>query len=185
MSEWAEVGSQFPNRLREAREKRGLNKKQLAELTNVTSQAIATFEATNGKHKNPRLTTIIEIAKVLEVSIDWLCDVPTRNATTPVEALLTVLDVFQPTIEVGDGKSSPFVTLSFSVESGENNGNELKSFISQYQLIQTLKETGNSYNTDTTDTINAIRQHLLDRYRHLPQLPDYQFVKAYEAKSNT
>ena len=57
------------NRIREARERKGLTQMKLAELVDLS--AIAVFNIESGK-SSPNLKNIIQIAKLLEVSIDAL-----------------------------------------------------------------------------------------------------------------
>lgn len=65
----------FARRLKESRERSGLKQKELAEQVNVTPQTISAYEKAevDGKGKNPTLENAVEIAKVLNVSLDWLC----------------------------------------------------------------------------------------------------------------
>ena len=60
---------EFGRRLREMRKKRGLEQASLAELSGVQSSSISNFE--HGKRK-PSLDTIVRLAEVLMVSIDYL-----------------------------------------------------------------------------------------------------------------
>ena len=57
------------NRIREARERKGLTQMKLAEFVDLST--IAIFNIESGK-SSPNLKNIIQIAKVLEVSIDAL-----------------------------------------------------------------------------------------------------------------
>lgn len=57
-------------RLRTAREQRGLTRIQLGKDVCITEQAIYYFE--NGL-RIPSVHTLTEIAAVLDVSLDWLC----------------------------------------------------------------------------------------------------------------
>lgn len=178
-----EATLKLPQKLRELRESKGFTKKHLADLAGVSQQAIANFESEDGnKTQTPRLSTLIQLAKALEVSLDSLCEMPFQNSIKPVEALLTVLEVFQPQIEISDGKSAPFVTLSFIIENDKISSRDTAELIKQYQLIQTVREAGEKSNTDTTDTIKAIRQDLVYRYKDLPSLPAYDFLVNYESK---
>lgn len=73
----------FAKRMKEAREKKGLKQKELAEKIGVTPQTISAYEKTG---KAPTMDNAISIAKILDVSLDWLCginqDVKKQNGTT-------------------------------------------------------------------------------------------------------
>lgn len=73
----------FAKRLKETREQRGMKQKELAEKINVTPQTVSAYEKADieGKGKNPTLENAISAAKVLGVSLDWLCglDGPDEN----------------------------------------------------------------------------------------------------------
>lgn len=67
----------FAKRLKKAREQRGMKQKELAEKIDVTPQTISAYEKADveGKGKNPTLENAISAAKVLGVSLDWLCGI--------------------------------------------------------------------------------------------------------------
>ena len=67
----------FALRLKEARERQGLNQAQLADRANMQPSAIAHFEA--GRRK-PSFENVRRLAKALEVSSDFLLGVPTAMA---------------------------------------------------------------------------------------------------------
>ncbi len=58
-----------PNRLKEAREKKGLSQRELAKLAAVSQPAIFYFE--NGK-KRPNADTLEILADILGVTMDYL-----------------------------------------------------------------------------------------------------------------
>lgn len=60
----------FGQRLREVREKRQFSQQDLADQLGMSVQHISRLE--NGKYDNPKADTVILIAKVLDVSIDYL-----------------------------------------------------------------------------------------------------------------
>lgn len=62
------------------REKRRLTQKQLSELSGVTQQAISKIET--GERKNPQITTLHKIAKVLNCTIDELIREPGKESVT-------------------------------------------------------------------------------------------------------
>lgn len=59
----------FGKKLRQLREAKGLTTREFADLADIAYSQIWTFESGKG---NPTLTTLIAIAKVLDVSIDEL-----------------------------------------------------------------------------------------------------------------
>lgn len=66
----------FASNVRKYRKARGLSQDDLAQKLNITKQTISAYEratVSDNKGKNPTLRTAIEIAKVLQVSLDALC----------------------------------------------------------------------------------------------------------------
>lgn len=70
----------FEHRLLEARKKKGLTQKQVAEQAEIH---VASYSAYENNHKTPPVDILRRIANVLDVSMDWLCknekDLPTVN----------------------------------------------------------------------------------------------------------
>jgi len=62
--------SNISKSLRKLKKTKGLFQEKLARLADVANNTIVKIEA--GKNKNPTLTTLKKIAKVLEVSVDDL-----------------------------------------------------------------------------------------------------------------
>lgn len=75
----------FAKRMKEARGKNGLKQKELAEKIGVTPQTISAYEKAG---KAPTMDNAISIAKILDVSLDWLCgidrDVKKQNDITTI-----------------------------------------------------------------------------------------------------
>jgi transcriptional regulator with XRE-family HTH domain len=67
----------FATRLREARERQGLNQAQLAQRAEMQPSAIAHFEANRRK---PSFENVRRLAKALDVSSDYLLGVKTAMA---------------------------------------------------------------------------------------------------------
>ena len=65
----------FAQRMKRSRGRLGIKQKDLAERVGVTPQTISAYENADvgGKGKNPTLENAVEIAKALDVSLDWLC----------------------------------------------------------------------------------------------------------------
>lgn len=183
---WTETENLLPYRLKEARKKLKLTQKQVATNIQISPQAYQKYESTSvEKHNDPSLDTTVKLAKELNVSVDWLLGLECPYSVPAVEAMMIVLDSFSPDIKLGDGEDSPFLTLTFNENNADNNGKEIKDFVEQYLFMKKVEIEGLQSKTDTTDIVNAIRNHLLDRYRYLPKLPDYDFVIEHEKKETT
>lgn len=65
----------FAQRMKQAREKKGLKQNELAKAVGVTPTTISAYEKsdTDGNGKKPTLENAQAIAEVLGVSLDWLC----------------------------------------------------------------------------------------------------------------
>lgn len=59
----------FGDRMKEARKRKGLTQKELAQLVNLQESSVSLYE---GNKREPRLDTAENIASVLGVSINWL-----------------------------------------------------------------------------------------------------------------
>lgn len=71
----------FPERLRSARESRGLSQAQLAEKAGLQSAAIAHFEA---GRRSPSLKNLRALAEALAVSSDYLIGLEKQQTTIDV-----------------------------------------------------------------------------------------------------
>lgn len=69
----------FAKRLREARECNGLKQSELASKAHITPATVSAYELfdENSTGKKPSLHNAIELAKALNVSLDWLCNLST------------------------------------------------------------------------------------------------------------
>lgn len=66
--------SAFGERLKEARNKKGLTQQELSEMTGISKIMISSYENPNSKNgKNPTLSNVYLLANALDVSIDFLC----------------------------------------------------------------------------------------------------------------
>lgn len=61
----------FCDRLKSARKQAGLTQQQAAEVLNLSTRSYQRYEAVNGQC-DPPIQTLIEMADLLDVSIDWL-----------------------------------------------------------------------------------------------------------------
>jgi transcriptional regulator with XRE-family HTH domain len=59
----------FGNRMKQAREKKGLTQRELASLLNLQVSTVSLYETNK---REPRFETIKDISRVLDVSADWL-----------------------------------------------------------------------------------------------------------------
>lgn len=60
----------FGQRLAQLRERRGLSQRQLAALVGIRGPSLAEYET---QATWPSVPTLIALADVLDVSLDWLC----------------------------------------------------------------------------------------------------------------
>ena len=61
----------FCDRLKSARKQAGLTQQQAAEALNLSMRSYQRYEAVNGQC-DPPIQTLIEMADLLDISIDWL-----------------------------------------------------------------------------------------------------------------
>lgn len=73
----------FAKRLKEARQKKGWSQTELAKAANTTATTVSKYEAGSETSK-PSLELAIAFAKVLGVSLDWLCGIEQNTDTTNI-----------------------------------------------------------------------------------------------------
>lgn len=61
----------FAERLKQVRKKAGYTQQQAAEALNLATRSYQRYEAINGQC-DPPLCTLIEMANLFDVSVDWL-----------------------------------------------------------------------------------------------------------------
>lgn len=71
----------FADRLKQARESKGLSQKDLAKAIGTTPQAVANYESPSGKRGRPTIESVAAFANVLSCSTDWLLGVDNRPFT--------------------------------------------------------------------------------------------------------
>ena len=76
----------FSLRLREARERKKLTQKQLADAAEITAASVSAYEKIDGT-KSPSIDIAIRLAKALGVSLDWLSGLPDDIASNAKDAL--------------------------------------------------------------------------------------------------
>lgn len=74
------IGSNILNKRQEKR----MTQEKLAECLGVTRQAVSDWERDANK---PEIQNLIDLAKLFEVSIDWLCGVESAGSETIYEKL--------------------------------------------------------------------------------------------------
>lgn len=149
----------FAKRLREARTKKGLTQKELAQITGISGAMLSAYESTGAKAgKNPTLATAYTLANCLDVSIDWLCGNDSVAITDDTEIILSVLMklIFSDmrvnlNEEYFQYEAPPVYQLMFDLEHNSylydflNKTTELKKFASKGILppymLETLKRT--------------------------------------------
>lgn len=67
----------FGTRLRQCREERGLTPKELADRAGIPYMTVYRLE--HEAHRTPRMDIAVKLARVLGVSLDWLCGVYDEN----------------------------------------------------------------------------------------------------------
>lgn len=76
----------FSRRLKEARERKKLTQKQLADMTEITAASVSAYEKIDSS-KSPSIETASKLAKALGVSLDWLAGLPDDIASNAKDAL--------------------------------------------------------------------------------------------------
>lgn len=84
---WEEFGREIGVRLQRAREKRGLSQERTAHLAGIASytyQKLEKGESRPGSPLNPRLSTLLSLCEVLEISVvDLIPDVTPPGPLKP------------------------------------------------------------------------------------------------------
>jgi len=76
----------FALRLREARERKKLTQKQLADMAEITAASVSAYEKIDGA-KSPSIEIATKLAKALGVSLDWLAGLSSNAAKSNMDAL--------------------------------------------------------------------------------------------------
>lgn len=67
----------FGDRLKQRRTERGLTPQQLAKAADIPYMTVYRLE--HEAHRTPRMDIAVKLARVLGVSLDWLCGVYDEN----------------------------------------------------------------------------------------------------------
>lgn len=161
----------FAERLKEARKRKDLTQRQLADKIQTTTATISAYESTNRqKGKNPSLENAQNLAKELNVSLDWLCgieriDTVSGNNMTGKQLLysLIALDKYfsrfmeekvniwtESIIDGASGKSDEEVTKLLAIGALDVyewtniriDSNSLLRFVDSYLNLKDLKKQG-------------------------------------------
>ena len=113
----------FGSNLKRKRVEKGYTQEQLSELLNVSRQAVSLWESDSGY---PEVEKLLEIAKVLDVSLDWL---------------FYGVESYEAQVQSSDGKISIYSPLQnvivrcSTVTASVHNGNKANQ--PEYALIAT------------------------------------------------
>ncbi len=80
----------FAHRLKELREQKGLKQKELAKLINVSQKTISAYETGRAQ---PPMQTLQELAKIFDVTVDFLLgitDSPTKSVSNKISEVLYI-----------------------------------------------------------------------------------------------
>jgi len=146
------------------------------DLAKEAELSLGTITSYEGKKnvKMPRLDTAERIARVLGVSLDWLCDIELDKSETisiPL-ALMSVIKKLKPRIEFDahDGKEVS-VKLIFDRSLYEKgvNADVVNNFLKDYSDVIAVENK----KMLPDDMIMSLEKQLLEKYKHLPNLPNY------------
>ena len=174
----------FARRLKESRERSGLKQKELAEQVNVTPQTISAYEKAevDGKGKNPTLENAVEIAKVLNVSLDWLCGMecsqskPDREMTLGDCAKMIAdmyfwfsvgFDYIEKTFTIlrtGYSDDAELVTRTENCPAIVFKSGDMRKFLEDFRKMRSLLN-------DKTIDLDLYDRWLQDRITALDQIP--------------
>ena len=131
------VIEKFPKRLKEKREELGLTQARLAEIINVSTQTISSYERnTSGKGKTPSLENAVALAENLNVSLDWLCgsDERTKVCLGTLKDVVLYLQELTNYIECHVGSVLLPIPDEFQVAEYDEDGHEY--YETQYKAAQ-------------------------------------------------
>ena len=123
----------FSKRLKEARLKADLTQAQLAKMADTTPATVSAYENT-GTIKKASLDLVINLAKALSVSVDWLCglnDNSTIQNSENDESKFTAIKTFINLI----GSNSVAYSMNESYMTLEVNDIGLAYYIQEYKRI--------------------------------------------------
>ncbi len=142
--------------IRLAREKAGFSQAELAEKLGITGASISAYE--NGV-SIPSVPVILQIAKTLNVSIDFLCGYEKSNAFSQYPEILKILLKLLQTEEVGAFIASVFDGDPYNSEQYSCIGfrnNVIGKFCSEVSDIKKLYDNGTFDDNMYSLVVNAL-----------------------------
>lgn len=157
-----------------------LAKARLSPKNHYSLYSIAKYLGTSHSHvariesgeRNTYFADIKILADFYGVSLDSLCDdlalEPLPNSSPwrdipPILAFLSILNRFQPIIELGETDDEPVVKLSFTFNHLLEQKVQFKDFFKQYQVIANLIES----NLECAEEVDILTSRLLEKYKDL------------------
>ncbi|HBU12682.1 MAG TPA: hypothetical protein DEB31_08150 [Clostridiales bacterium] len=166
----------FAENLKEARGNASMTQKELAALADVAASTISSFEnpSPSKAEKLPNVRAVMKLAAALDVSIDWLCGNTVK--TNPAISLISVIESLNPVIEFeryDDSRRKTVAKLVFNYDSSNVSSDEIRKFLEEYLSIIKIRESGLA----SKEMIMTLEKKLLENYKYLPGLPDYNLLK--------
>lgn len=161
----------FAERLRELRKERHLSQENLAELLDVSRQAVSKWEQGDGY---PEVQTLLLLAERLNISLDRLVAVeaPEKEgaAALPITGMITIISPTENVIascckvmssgKMKGGKASPQYAL-FGMSRGATLGGEPTTFLGWYanreEISKELRDIQRAYGTGNLHLHTAIQ----------------------------
>lgn len=169
----------FSERLKQARQAKGLSQAKLAEVVGVGQNAISNYEKAGNKGSMPKLETAAEMAKALDVSLDWLVgttDKQKNEAAAKMDGrsfldyLITLLQEKILEFDISDTTfGNPGMIIDAVGDEAAQLGIELKNFFE----AETVLKKGNISDSMIKLANDGWRNNILDKYRTLFEKPEF------------
>lgn len=159
----------FSKNLTDFRKKKGFTKAQLAQKASLSPSAVTQYEK---GEKAPSIINIRRLAEALDITVNDLCGTDTEEKwkESPVTALLTTLELFQfQVIEIGANT----ITLGLKEDSSDYSAHEVKRFFEEYKAIRAIENLNTGSEKLRHDMMNELMASLVQKFKHLPELPVY------------
>ena len=165
-------------RLQQAMRERNFTQKKLADLVGVKPATISAYlkhtTGRDGKGVNPSLAIVIDIAKKLEVSLDWLCGISEKNITKkPDDAPLWLNDYLEDLVHVIRQGKLYVVEIHSNIENERGDteiisnlyiqadDSVLDGFLKEYKKLYDLGHSG----TLDESFVETYTQALIDKHK--------------------
>ncbi|MBR1483017.1 MAG: helix-turn-helix domain-containing protein [Ruminococcus sp.] len=161
----------FANNLGRIRSERELSQEKLADMAGISLSVVSNYE---NKKKLASALYAKKLATALDVSIDELCgeSADTRYIKkledNPIQAILTVIRLFRFHIQLTDNGD---IILSMPHDEAGYSSTEIKKFIKEYMVVQEFKDVNS--NDSGVEMAGKLLEHLAEKYKHIPDFPDY------------